>query len=63
MLILRVSALVPAGSKLPNRVRWPGGGIPYTFQNIQLCPGVVHESGEKSGEKSCDKTMMYYLCY
>ena len=41
---------------MPNRVRWPGGGIPYTFQNIPLCPGVVHESGEKTGEKSGEKT-------
>ena len=62
---LRVSAKVPVGSKLPNRVRWPGGGIPYSFQNIQLCPGVVHESVEKSVEKSVDKsvekTMMYSI--
>ena len=71
--------LVPVGLKLPNRVRWPGGGIPYTFQNIPLCPGVVHESGEKTGEKSGEKSgektgeksgektgeksMLYYLCY
>ena len=52
---------------MPNRVRWPGGGIPYTFQNIPLCPGVVHEPVEKSVEetveKSVEKTMMYYLCY
>ena len=52
-----VSAKVPVGLKLPNRVRWPGGGIPYTFQNIPLCPGVVHESVEKSVEK----TMMYSI--
>ena len=43
-LVLRVSTLVPVGSKLPNRVRWPGGGIPYTFQNIPLCPGVVWQN-------------------
>ena len=62
-LYLCVSALVLESQKLPNRVRWPGGGIPYTFQNIPLCPGVVHESseksGEKSGEKSVEKSMMY----
>ena len=58
-VVLRVSALVPGGSKLPNRVRWPGGGIPYTFQNIPLCPGVVHKTVEESSEES----MMYYLCY
>ena len=48
---------MPVGLKLPNRVRWPGGGIPYSFQNIPLCPGVVHESGDESGVKS----MMYSI--
>ena len=54
---LSVSTLVPVASKLPNRVRWPGGGIPYSFQNIPLCPGVVHESVEKTVEKSVEKTV------
>ena len=43
-LYLRVSTKVPVGLKLPNRVRWPGGGIPYSFQNIPLCPGVVWQN-------------------
>ena len=61
MLILSVSAFVPVGLKLPNRVRWPGGGIPYTFQNIPLCPGVIHEPVEKSVEKTVEKSMMYSI--
>ena len=61
--ILRVSALVLVGLKLPNRVRKPGGGIPYSFQNIPLCPGVWKNVLEKSVDKSVEKTMMYYLCY
>ena len=51
------------GLKLPNRVRWPGGGIPYSFQNIPLCPGVVHESVEKSVEKTVEKTVEKSMMY
>ena len=61
MLILRVSTNVPVGLKLPNRVRWPGGGIPYSFQNIPLCPGVFEEKFWKTVEKSVEKSMMYSI--
>ena len=47
---------------------WSGGGaIPYSFQNIPLCPGFVHESVGKSMMmiqwwkfiNNATKTMMY----
>ena len=49
--------LAPVGLKLPNRVRWPGGGIPYSFQNIPLCPGVFEEKFWKTVEKSVEETV------